>query len=38
MGKVADLRSAYRSLLEQGIRFDAKLLNASLEKFGLAKL
>jgi predicted nucleic acid-binding protein len=36
--KVADLRSVYVSLLEQGIRFDPKLLEDSLERLGLAKL
>jgi hypothetical protein len=36
--KVADLRSAYQSLLDQGIRFDQKLLEDSLAKLGLAKL
>jgi predicted nucleic acid-binding protein len=36
--KVADLRSVYLSLLDQGIRFDQKLLEESLARLGLAKL
>ncbi len=36
--RVADLREAYMSLLDQGIRFDYKLLEASLARLGLAKL
>lgn len=38
IGRVADLRSVYRSLLNQGIRFDTRLLEASLAKLGLATL
>jgi predicted nucleic acid-binding protein len=36
--KVADLRSIYLSLLDQGIRFDHRLLEQSLARLGLAKL
>ena len=36
--RVADLRSAYLSLLDQGISFDPKLLEESLARLGLAKL
>ena len=36
--KVADLRSVYLSRLDQGIRFDHKLLEQSLVRLGLAKL
>jgi predicted nucleic acid-binding protein len=36
--KVADLRAVYQTLLEQGIRFDRRLLNDSLVRLGLAKL
>ena len=36
--KIADLRSAYLSLLEQGIRFDPKLLDESLARLDLPKL
>ncbi|MBI1788052.1 MAG: hypothetical protein HYR60_10955 [Acidobacteria bacterium] len=35
---VADLRSVYLNLLDQGIRFDHKLLDQSLARLGLAKL
>jgi predicted nucleic acid-binding protein len=35
--KVADLRSVYLSLLEQGIRFDHKLLEQSLARLGPAR-
>jgi predicted nucleic acid-binding protein len=38
VGKVANLRLVYQSLLDQGIRFDTKLLDASLAKLGLEKL
>jgi uncharacterized protein len=37
-GRIADLRSVYLSLLEQGIRFDHKLLDESLGRLGLPKL
>jgi uncharacterized protein len=36
--KVDDLRSIYASLLDQGIRFDHKILDQSLARLGLAKL
>jgi uncharacterized protein len=36
--RVADLRAVYVSLLDQGIRFDYKMLEASLARLGLAKL
>ena len=36
--RVADLRSVYLSLLEQGIRYDRQLLDQSLGRLGLAKL
>ena len=36
--KVDDLRSVYRSLLEQGIRFDHKLLEESLRRLNLEAL
>ena len=36
--KVADLRSIYASLLDQGIRFDHKILDQSLARLGLAEL
>jgi uncharacterized protein len=36
--RVADLRSVYLSLLDQGIRFDHKILEQSLARLGLAKL
>jgi predicted nucleic acid-binding protein len=35
--KVADLRLVYLSLLDQGIRFDRKLLEQSLARLGLTK-
>jgi hypothetical protein len=35
---VADLRSTYLSLLDQGIRFNPKLPEESLARLGLAKL
>jgi hypothetical protein len=38
LGKVADLRSVYLSLLDQGIRFDHKPLEESLGRLGLARL
>lgn len=38
LGRVADLRLAYLSLLDQGIRFDPRLLESSLARLGLAKL
>ncbi len=38
LGRVADLRSIYLSLLEQGIRYDRGLLNHSLGRLGLPKL
>jgi predicted nucleic acid-binding protein len=38
LGLVHDLRSVYRSLLEQGIRYDPGLLNRSLGRLGLAEL
>jgi uncharacterized protein len=37
-GLVPDLRQAYIDLLRQGIRFDIKLLQDSLERLGLPKL
>ena len=37
-GLVPDLRSAYLDLLRQGIRFDLRLLQESLARFGLPKL
>jgi predicted nucleic acid-binding protein len=37
-GLVSDLRSAYLDLLRQGIRFDLRLLQESLARFGLPKL
>jgi uncharacterized protein len=36
--KVPDLRSVYLSLLEQGIRFDHKILEQRLDRLGLGKL
>jgi predicted nucleic acid-binding protein len=36
--KVADLRSVYLSLIDQGIRFDHKLLEQSLARLGIEKL
>ncbi len=38
LNRVADLRSVYLNLLEQGIRYDRGLLNQSLARTGLAKL
>lgn len=38
VGRIADLRSVYLSLLEQGIRFDPKLLDDSLTRLGLPRL
>jgi hypothetical protein len=38
LGKVADLRSVYDGLMEQGIRFDRKLLEQSLGRIRLAQL
>jgi predicted nucleic acid-binding protein len=38
LGRVDDLRSVYLSLLEQGIRYNHRLLNQSLARLGLAKL
>ena len=37
-GLVPDLRRAYLDLLRQGIRFDLRLLQESLARFGLPKL
>ena len=37
-GLVSDLRSSYLDLLRQGIRFDLRLLQESLARFGLPKL
>ncbi len=37
-GLVPDLRSAYLDLLQQGIRFDLRLLQESLARLGLPKL
>ena len=37
-GLVSDLRQAYIDLLRQGIRFDVRLLQASLARLGLPKL
>lgn len=37
-GAIADLRSDYVELLRQGIWFDLKLLNQSLDRFGLLPL
>jgi uncharacterized protein len=36
--KIPDLRLVYLDLIEQGIRFDHKLLEQSLARFGLGKL
>jgi predicted nucleic acid-binding protein len=36
--KIADLRSVYLRLLDQGIRFDHKLLEQSLARLGIEKL
>lgn len=38
LGRVVDLRAVYLRLLNQGIRFDSMLLEASLARLGLAKL
>jgi predicted nucleic acid-binding protein len=38
LNRVADLRSVYLSLLEQGIRYDRGLLDRSLVRLGLPKL
>jgi uncharacterized protein len=38
LNRVTDLRSVYLNLLDQGIHYDRRLLNQSLEKLGLAKL
>ena len=38
LGRVDDLRSVYLSLVEQGIRYDRRLLNQSLGRLGLARL
>ena len=38
LNRVANLRSVYLSLLDQGIRFDKELLEQSLARLGLAKL
>jgi predicted nucleic acid-binding protein len=38
LNRVADLRSVYLSLLEQGIRYDRGLLDQSLGRLGLPKL
>ena len=38
MGHVDDLRAVFLNLLEQGIRYDRRLLNASLERLGLTRL
>ena len=37
-GMVSDLREAYIELLRQGIRFDIRLLQESLNRLGLPKL
>ena len=37
-GHISDLRQAYIDLLLQGIRFDLKLLQDSLSRFGLPRL
>ena len=37
-GIVSDLRSAYRDLLREGIRFDIRLLQESLDRLGFPKL
>jgi len=37
-GLISDLRQAYMDLLRQGIRFDLRLLQDSLARFGLPKL
>jgi predicted nucleic acid-binding protein len=38
LNKVDDLRTVYLNLLNQGVRFDHKLLERSLARLGLAKL
>lgn len=38
LGKVADLRSVYLSLLRQGVRFDRRLLEQSLSRLRLPPL
>jgi predicted nucleic acid-binding protein len=38
LNRVVDLRSVYVSLLEQGIRYDRRLLDQSLGRLGLPKL
>jgi uncharacterized protein len=38
LGLVDDLRAAFLTLLEQGIRYDPRLLNQSLGRLGLAKI
>lgn len=38
MGKLADLRFVYNDLLEQGIRFDRRLLDDSLGRLEMGKL
>jgi predicted nucleic acid-binding protein len=38
LGRVADLRLVFLELLEQGIRFDTRLLDQSLARLGLGKL
>lgn len=35
LGKVPDLRSVYKKLVQQGIRFDPELLNRSLHRLGI---
>ena len=38
LGKIADLRSVYLTLIEQGIYFHRSLLDDSLARFGLPKI
>lgn len=38
LGRVADLRAVFLSLLDHGIRYDRGLLNQSLGRLGLARL
>lgn len=38
LNKITDLRSVYLDLIEQGIRFDRRLLEQSLRTLGLGKL
>jgi predicted nucleic acid-binding protein len=38
LNKIADLRSVYLDLIQQGIRFDHRLLEQSLATLGLGKL